>query len=259
MAPLAAQLYDRMVTSAPGRAMTLPEPSEPDGTIFAFIDESYEPVVAAAAVAVESTDVARMNSDIASTFDRLQNWYQLDGLPSFDEFRKHGFHAASDPYEVRASFVAFLAEVLSFKSLIVYSDRSRRPDLSKKRHLAIIFDQLVRDLIRTYRGRPKIVLYFESAQAMDPYVERLVSLAVGASRRNRPDVVVKFGSKRDPDLLAVPDYVLHIFGQWLSTQQDRSLRLDPTVHTSRSFRAILGSVSACRSIDDGHVVRRTLK
>lgn len=229
----------------------------PDGSVFIFIDESYDPLVAAAAVAVESSDVLRLDSEIATSFDRLQNWYHLDGLSSFEDFRKHGFHAASNPLDVRLAFVAFLAEALSFKSLIVYSDRSLRPDLSDKKRLMIAFDQLVRDVIRTYRSRPKIVLCFESGQAMDPYIEKLVSRAIGAAGRKRPEVDIRFGTKRSPDLLSMPDYVLHIFNQWLTAREPTSRVLDPDEYQSRSFRAILGSISAARSLDDDRVIRRS--
>lgn len=231
---------------------------QPDGSVFVFLDESYDPFVAAGAVVVESSDVHRMDSDIAAAYDRVQGWYYMGGMPSFEEFRQRGFHATSDPYEVRAAFVAFLSEALSFKSLIVYSDRSRRADLSDKKRLVIIFDQLVRDVLGAYRSRPKITFYFESAQAMDKYLERLVAQAARSFGHRTPEIEVRFGTKRQPHLLAVPDYVLHIFNQWLLTQDDEELSLKPKDHQSRSFKAILGSVSMARSLDDGRVVRRNL-
>jgi hypothetical protein len=113
-------------------------------------------------------------------------------------------------------------------------------------------------VISAYRARPKIVLYFESAQGMDRYVERLVSRVLSGLEWRTPAVEVRFGTKRQPDLLAVPDYVLHIFNQWLSTQEGRELSLQPEDHRSRSFKAILGSISAARSLDDDRVVRRSL-
>lgn len=232
---------------------------QPDGSVVAFLDESFAPFVAAGAVVVESTDVLRMDSDITATYDKVKNWYHLGGMPSFEEFRERGFHATSDPFEVRAAFVAFLSEALNFKSMIVYSDGSVRDDLSDKKRLMVVFDQLVRDVLGAYRSRPKITFYFESAQAMDTYIERLVTRAVQSFGGGTPDIEVRFGTKRQPDLLAVPDYVLHIFNQWLSTQDGHELSLQPTDHRSRSFKAILGSVSSARSLDDGRVVRRTLQ
>jgi hypothetical protein len=233
--------------------------AQPEGSVFAFLDESYAPFVAAGAVVVESADVRRMDSDIEATYDRVQSWYHMGGMPSFEEFRRRGFHATSDPFEVRSAFVAFLSEALNFKSLIVYSDASARPDLSEKKRLMIVFDQLVRDVLGAYRSRPKITFYFESAESMDRYVERLVARAAHSLGRRTPDIDVRFGTKRQPDLLAVPDYVLHIFNQWLSSQEGDDLTLRPEDHRSRSFKAILGSISAARSLDDGRVVRRTLQ
>jgi hypothetical protein len=233
--------------------------TEPSGAVFAFLDESYEPRVAAAAVVVESSDVSRLDAGISAEFERIRHWYHLEGLPSFEDFLKRGFHAASNPLEVKVAFVAFLSEVLNFKTMITYSDRSVRGDLSPKQHLMVVFDQLVRDLLLTYRSRPKIILYFESAGSMDEYIRRLVARAAKSFDRYRPAVEVRFGTKREPDLLAVADYVLHVFGQWLSKQDDGTTMVDPSNHESRSLRAILGSISMARSIDDGQVLRRTLQ
>lgn len=225
--------------------------------MFVFLDESFDPFVAAAAVVLESSDVRRMDSDISAAYERVQSWYHLGGMPSFEEFRHRGFHATSDPIEVRVAFVAFLAEALNFKSMIVYSDRTFRTEVSDKQRLVIVFDQLIRDVLGAYRSRPKITFYFESAQTMDKYLERLAARAVQSLGRKAPEIEVRFGTKRQPDLLAVPDYVLHIFNQWLSTQGDE-LSLEPRDHQSRSFKAILGSVSMARSLDNDRVVRRTL-
>jgi hypothetical protein len=233
--------------------------AEPKGAVFAFLDESYEPRVAVAAVVVESDDVSRLDAGISAEFERMRGWYHLEGLASFDEFLEEGFHAASNPYEVNVTFVAFLSEVLNFKSMIAYSDRAAHQDSSPRRLLMIVLDQLLRDLFLRYRSRPKIVLYFESAGSIDRYITLLVNRTVASFERFKPTVEVRFGSKRQPDLLAVADYVLHVFGRWLSKHVDGAPVLDPSNHESRSLRAILGSVSMARSIDDGQVLRRTLK
>jgi hypothetical protein len=234
------------------------DPGEPAGSVLVFIDESYEPFVAAAAVVVESREADRLDNDISEVFDKLSGWFHLDGLPSFEEFRRKGFHSTSNPREVRTAFAAFLAEALSFKSLIVYSDGTSRPDLSEKQRLMIVYDNLVRDVLKVYRSRPRIDFYFESAESMDIYVEKVVRRA-GRAERVRCDLQVKFGTKRNPDLLATPDYVLHIFNSWRVAQGSDSLILDPLSHKSRSFRAILGSLSAARSLEGTAVVRRAIE
>lgn len=251
--------YSGRVNHGNGSASVSLAAPHPDGSVVAFLDESFAPVVAAGAVVMESSDVLRMGTDIAATYDKVKNWYHLGGMPSFEEFRKRGFHATNDPYEVRAAFVAFLSESLNFKSLIVYSDGSIRDDLSDKKRFIIVLDRLIRDVLGAYRSRPKITFYFESAQAMDKYTQRVVARAVQSFGRHTPNIEVRFGTKRQPELLAVPDYVLHIFNQWLSAQDGDGLLLQAGDHRSRSFKAILGSVSSARSLDDGRVVRRTLQ
>lgn len=230
---------------------------EPDGSVFVFLDESYDPLVAAAGVVVEASDAQRLETEIASNFVRMRGWYQLSTLDSFQEFRRRGFHASSNPFEIRVAFVAYLAEALNFKSFIVYSDRSERPDLSDKQRLMVAIDQLVRDLLRKYRNRSKIIFYFESAQAMDPFVRKVVLRAMKRVGKHRPVVDVRFGTKRDPDLLAIPDYVLHVFGAWRDFVGVFPLDLDPADHRARSLVTIFGSISMARSLDRPEVIRRT--
>lgn len=232
--------------------------SQPDGSVFVFLDESYEPFVAAGAVVVETADYLRINPAISELFNEAQGWYYLGGLPSFDEFLRRGFHATSDPPEVRTAFVAFLAEAFCFKTMIVYSDRSWRPDLSDKKRLMIVIEQLSRDVLRAYRGRPKVIFLFESAQGLDSYVERVVRSVAKKLGRRAPRVEVYFGAKRQPDILAVPDYVVHIFNRWMQSQHGEVPLLQPTEHQSRALKAILGSISMARSLDDGRVIRRSL-
>lgn len=232
--------------------------TEPDGSVFVFLDESYEPFVAAAAVVVESNCVAQLDSDIAATYERVQDYYYLGGMPSFEEFRERGFHATSDPMEVRIAFVAFLAQALSFKSLIVYSDRSLNAEMTDKQRLIVVFDQLLRDVLGAYRSRPKIIFCFESARGMDQYLERLVMRNAQSLGRRRPEVAVYFGTKQNPHLLALPDYVLHIFNKWVKPASLRDYVLDPKDHRDRSFRAILGSMSVARLLDNNGTVRRAL-
>lgn len=211
---------------------------EPDGTIFVFLDESYAPYVAYAGVVLEASDAQRLERKIEDDFERMRGWHHLKGLPSFEKFRARGFHASENPPEIQAAFVAFLSETLNFKSMIVYSDRSERPDLGDKKRLMIVLDHLVRDILRKYRRRPKVVLYFESAQAMDPFIQRVAIRAARAESNGKQRVEVRFGTKRDPDLLAVPDYVLRVFGKWRYSFED----LVPGIGTEVGFRCHSRSV-----------------
>lgn len=231
--------------------------TEATGAVLALLDESYSPFVAAAATVIEETDADRLNAAISRVHDDVQGRFYLDGLESFLEFRERGFHATSDPFEVRIEFIAFLARALEFKSLIVYSDKTLRKDLSEKQLLMVATHRLARDIIRAYRGRPRITFLFESAHAMDPYTERVVVQAAKSLKGPTPAIDVKFGVKRQPDLLALPDYVLHVFNQWLATKSGGIGAVDPADNKSRSFKAILGSVSSARNLDNSRVIRRT--
>ncbi|MBM0123430.1 hypothetical protein [Pimelobacter simplex] len=222
---------------------------EPDGSIFVFLDEAYAPYVAYAGVVLEASDAQRLERKIEEDFERMRGWHHLKGLPSFEKFRARGFHASENPPEIQAAFIAFLSETLNFKSMIVYSDRSERPDLSDKKRLMIVLDHLVRDILRKYRRRPKVVLYFESAQAMDPFIHRVAIRAARAESNGKQRVEIRFGTKRDPDLLAVPDYVLRVFGKWKYSFDDLPLILDRLDHRARAVATIAGSISMAKLID----------
>lgn len=232
------------------------EYSDPDGSVLVLVDESYSPFVAAAAVVIESGSARQLNAEIDELHARWRRTFYLDGLPSFEEFRRRGFHASSDPREVKSAFIDFLADSLAFKTFIVYSDGSSMPELSEKQRLMMVLDRLLRDVLRTYRGRPKVRILFESAQELDKYFERVARRAATATRRHAPEVVVMFGSKRAPSLLALPDYVLHVFNQWRKRQGDAPPVLDPMNFESRFFRSIEGSLSVARSIDGSRVIWR---
>lgn len=230
-----------------------------DDSVIVFVDESYKPMVAAAAVSVESGDAQRLNSIVSDAYVDICGWHQLQGLRTFDQFVRDGFHAANNPPEIYNHFVSILADTPSFKSHIVFSNRSKQPEMSDKRRLMVIFSYLVRDVVATYRNRPVVTFCFESSKGMDRYVERAVAQAVDSLQGHLPRVEVQFGTKRSPHLLSISDYVLHIFNKWWWPLQGGTAELNAAEWSTRSFRAILGSVSMARSIDDGTVVRRTLQ
>lgn len=223
-----------------------------------FLDESFEPYVAAAAVVLEASDVQPLELQLQETFERVRRRHYMAGLPSFEEFRQRGFHASNDPLEVRNEFIGFLAEQTTFKSMIAYSDGSSGVELSKKRRLILVFDQLVRDVMRAYRSRSSITFCFESSGSIDKYVERVVELAAHSLGPKRPIVEVRFARKGQPLTLSIPDYVLHIFNSWLHEQVGETPTVSPAQHQSRSLKAVLGSISAARSLEYEQVMRRHL-
>lgn len=231
---------------------------DPEGSVLVLVDESYSPFVAAAAIAIESSEARRLDSDVEALYTTWRRNFYLEGLPSFKEFQRRGFHASSDPREVRSAFVDFLADNLSFKTFIVYSDGSSMPNLSEKQRLMMVVDRLLRDVLRTYRGRPKVTILFESAEELNEYFRRVATRAAAVTRRHGPEIVVMFGAKREPSLLALPDYVLHVFNQWRIRQADEPPVIDPLNFESRFFRTIEGSLSVARSIDGSSVIRRGL-
>lgn len=229
-----------------------------DGSVFVFVDETYSPRVAVGAVVVESNHVQRLDSDIAGLLAKLRSQHHLVGTSSYRNFVKHGFHASGDPLEVGVAFVAFLSETTDFKSMIVFSDGTLANRMTSNRILAVAAYVLVNDVIRAYRSRPRIIFCFESNAVMDKYLERIVERAAHNLKKRRPVVEVYFGSKQQPHLLAIPDYVLHIFNRWFDKQEGPTVSMDPTTSESRRFKAVLGSISMARGLESNRVIRRTL-
>ncbi|MRJ75496.1 hypothetical protein GEV29_03015 [Aeromicrobium sp. SMF47] len=229
----------------------------PAGTVFVFFDESYEPFVGAAAASFEASDVAAVEGRIESAHSTLAEDFYLDGLGSYDEFLEKGFHATVDTTEVSTHFIRFLAHTASFKTSIVFSDGTTHPALSPKKRLMVVFDRLLTDVLRQYRSRPMLVLIFESAQELDPYVRKVVERAARRQRRSVPRLHIEFRPKRDPHILAVPDYVLHIFNAWLERpESEEGTKLDPTTFRARDLRSVLGSISEARSLEGDVLIRR---
>lgn len=229
----------------------------PRGSVCVFIDESYDPQVAAAAVSIEPSQIDDLEGQIGSLYESLAGDFQLSGLGSYEEFVESGFHATGDTLEVKMSFIRLLAHSMSFKTSIVFSDGTFRPELSKKKRLMFVFDRLMRDVFRQYKRRPRVHLVFESAGVMDQYVERVLERTRRRLRGSCPPTTWEFRSKADPFLLAVPDYVLHIFNRWYSgLPEAHPIRVDKSSANARNFAAVLGAVSEARSIEGNYVIRR---
>lgn len=180
--------------------------------IHIVLDEAFDPVTAVVATVFTQNEFDAANGrldDLRS--QNLQRWYLKD-LESFQKFEAEGLHASTNPFEVYFDVIDSLAEVLSGKTFIYYTDGTRRKDLGPKRTVLLLYVSLVQVLLRKYRHSHTIYFHFEDHKDYGKYFEPLVTAAKVASKVSAITKVVRC-RKGDPSSLAVADYLLHVFGR----------------------------------------------
>jgi hypothetical protein len=231
---------------------------EADGVVHVALDEAFSPLLAVGAVAVEH-EFLRVNIEIEDLYHDLKGAYYLNDLKSFEEFSKNGFHAAVDPYEISSKFIDFLSKTIGFKSFIYFTDGTRRPDLSPKKAVLMLYGEIVKTVLYKYHSRPKIVLHFEQHQELNRFFEPLVLNILRRMERRRPIVQVIAAKKMDPPLLAIADYVLHTFVRWhVGSEKYPPETTSAKDRPWREMRAIRPSISVVRSLEKGTIARRNL-
>jgi hypothetical protein len=231
---------------------------ETSGVVHVALDESFSALVAVGAVVVEH-EFLRVNNEIENLYYDLKNAYYLEDLKSFERFKKNGFHSSYDPDEVSSRFINFLSQTIGFKSFIFFTNRTRRPDLSDKKVVLVLYAQTLRAVLRKYQRRPKIVLHFEQHQQLSRFYEPLVLNVLKGIEGRKPVVEVISAKKMEPPLLAIVDYVIHTFVRWYVGNEDYPPKTSTVEHRPcREIRAIRRSISVARSLEDGTVAKRDL-
>ncbi len=218
------------------------------------LDEAFEPFRAVGAVVLTDQEFEDANEHISDLRTELLQSAYLAGLKSFDEFVDDGFHGTADTAEVTIHFVDKVFKVLPGKAYIYFTDGSRRPDLSDKKTVLLLYASLLQVLIRTYRRAQDIELHFEQHEELGKYFQGVADVA-RAKSRGRMIVKVHICPKGDPPSLALADYLLWIFGR----SYKLLLRGDGLPQTSldaRNLRAARNHFSLIYSLETGRVANR---
>ena len=219
-----------------------------------LLDEAFEPFTAVSGVVLTEAEYQWSNARINELQLDLQQSAYLAGHDSFDEFLRNGFHATADTTEVKVRLVDEMYKAIPGKTFIYYSDGNRRPDLSEKMTALLLHASLAQVILRTYRHARRIDFHFEDHQEMGRYFTHIVERAKFKSRV-RTEVRVNQCQKGEPPALALPDYILWMFGrtQRLLLRGDASQR-----HADlRNYRAIQSHVSLIYSLETGRVANRS--
>lgn len=217
-----------------------------------LFDESTAPLRMVAA-AVFGSSYAEVEEKIEELFGRMEESYYLDALKSYERHRRNAFHACEDPQEAYAFFIDLLAGIMPIRIYILFTDGTRRPDLGETQTLVVLYRELIRTVLQSVRSVDEVNLIFETHQSLNRKFDEIV---VSAARTvsGRFALATRIGQKRKPHALAVADYAMHIFNQWLSA----GCPTDPQRYQYRNWRAIRRSVSLVRSLEEGTIIRRGL-
>lgn len=229
-------------------------PRHPGEHLHVLLDEAFAPYIAVAGVVLTEAEYQSANARINEILLDLQQSSYLAGLSSFDEFMSNGFHATVDTTEVKVRLVDEMYKAIPGKAFIYYSDGSRRPDLSQKKTALLLYASLAQVLLRTFRHAQRIDFHFEDHEEMGRYFEPIVEKAKSKGRV-RTATKVHRCKKGSPAALALPDYILWIFGR---TQQ-LLLRGSASQERAdvRNYRAIQSHVSLIYSLESRRVANRS--
>lgn len=219
-----------------------------------MLDEAFEPFRAVGAVVLTDEEFQAANGQIRDLRSDLQLSGYLAGLESFDEFVAHGFHATVDTAEVTIQFVDKVFKSLPGKAFIYFTDGKRRPDLSEKKTVLLLYASLLQVIMRTYRHAQVLELHFEQHEELGRYFQGIVD-AVQVKSRSRLTIHVIECQKGDPPSLALVDYLLWIFGRSYKLLL-RDGGLSQTAFDARNLRAARSHFSLIYSLETGRVANR---
>lgn len=217
-----------------------------------LFDESTAPFISVGATVFESS-YPEAERRIEALYDKMVKAFYLDDLRSYERHKKKAFHASEDPDEVRTFFIDLLSGLGPLRVFILLTNGNRRPDLGPLATVAVLYRELVRTVLESVRSADDVVLIFETHQELDDRFEAIVR-AAARPVHGRYRLSVAVGKKRQPHALAVTDYAMQIFSRWHQAGQP----VDPRERSYREWRAIRGSISMVRSLEDGILVRRGL-
>ena len=108
-----------------------------------------------------------LSSKCENIYKRLCTRRDLAGMPGFEEFRKKGFHSATDPVEVSVQFLELLSGSLIFKAYMVVTDRPNLPGETELQRIEYMYVKLLSDLLIRYRNdESELICCIEQNQGM---------------------------------------------------------------------------------------------
>lgn len=218
-----------------------------------MLDKAGHPTLElCSAVVMDQRGFYAINSEIEKLKHEISLDWIMSQMESYEKFKNEGFHACDNPYEIRDKFfLNFLAKRIDLRILIEYISRdeieSMRLD-ARKSHLGLYHDLL--GLIFRRKGNYQVI--FEQNSRIDPYLNELVDMV--ARRKGAGLVDTWIAKKEEPFCLAIPDYALWGYCQWVNDK----FTIDPQKKSYRYWRAIQRLASVVKSRDSSKVYARSL-
>lgn len=247
-----------MTTYGPGAATA--EPHERLNTVKLFMDESGNTNTALPLIvgAVELGDDADdVEENIRNLYKRLSAMPSLAGLPSFEEFRKYGFHSKNDPLEVSTQFLDLIRTTF-FRAYMVTTNRKGVPGRTEADQIEFMYVKLLSDLLMRHRKKSELSVYIEQSADMKSIIQRLPDSATNQAHKvlgkaaPLPRLHIEMVAKTDYMSMAIVDYVMSAASRWLRANRTT----DPKDRVYRAYREIEPFVSLLYSFEDNRISSR---
>ena len=176
----------------------------------------------------------------------------MAGLPSFEDFRKHGFHSNNDPTEVSGPFLDLLRTIY-FRAYMVFTDRTKVPGNTEIDRVEFMYVKLVSDLLIKHRKEGELLLYIEQSTGMGAIIQRLAGAASKLANATLgrvatfPQLKIEMVGKTDYMSMAIVDYVMSAVSRW----QREGRTTNPKLRPYRAFREIEPFVSVLSLFQPG--------
>ncbi|MFF0448258.1 hypothetical protein ACFYT4_17930 [Streptomyces sp. NPDC004609] len=225
-----------------------------------FMDESgngntSQPlIVGAVELGEDADDIEERIRDLQKNLCARRS---LAGLPSFEEFRKNGFHSSTDPLEVSGPFLELMRTIF-FRAYMVVTDRTNVPGDAEFEQIEFMYAKLLSDLSLRHRHEPELLCYIEQSEGMASIIRRLPHSVVRQACRTTgkvaplPQLNITMVAKHDYMSTAIIDYVMAAVSRWLQA----GCTTNPKDWPYRAFRAIEPSISLLYSFEHGRISSR---
>jgi hypothetical protein len=189
---------------------------------------------------------------------RLSARRSLHGLRSFEDFRRHGFHASTDPLEVSGPFLELMQD-LSFKAYILLTDRTdARAGETEIDKLAFMYESLLGDLLIRHRSKSELWCCIEQNDGIRQLVRDLPENAILRAHKKLgrrtplPRLEVVMLAKTEAMSMAIVDYVMLAVSRWIRSGGSTN----PADRPYRAFREIEPFISVLYSMEHGLISSR---
>ncbi|GAA4690853.1 hypothetical protein [Phytohabitans rumicis] len=219
--------------------------------------QSQPLIVGAVETGEDSEEIERRIQDLHR---RVSARRSLSGLRSFDAFRKHGFHASTDPPEVSNLFLELMQD-LSFKAYVLVTDgTSVLAGSTEIDRLKFMYTSLLGDLLIRHRAEPELLCYIEQNDGMKQLVRNLPDSATRRAHEklgrptSLPRLNVVMVPKTEAMSMAIIDYVMIAVSRWIRSNYTTK----PEDWSYRAFRIVEPFISILYSLERGLISSRKM-